>query len=96
MKKATRNYLVNIVMFLLVLFEVVSGFVLWFILPQGGGYRGGRGLTTEASFLWTRETWITLHDWVGVALAIVIVLHLVLHWHWIVYMTKKLFQKHNA
>jgi len=92
-KKSTRNYFINIVMFLLLLFQVVSGFVLWLILPQGGGYRGGRGLTTEASFLWTRETWITLHDWVGVALVVVVLLHLVLHWHWIVYMTKKLCQK---
>ena len=80
-------------MFLLGLLQAVSGFILWLVLPRGGGYRGGRGLTTEASFLWTRETWITLHDWVGVALVVVVLLHLVLHWHWIVYMTKKLCQK---
>ena len=90
MKSATRNYLVNIIMFLLLLLEVASGFVLWFILPRSGGYRGGRGLTTEASFLWTRETWITLHDWVGVALVVIVVIHLILHRKWIVSMTKRL------
>ena len=77
-------------MFLLALFEVVSGFVLWFILPRGGGYRGGSWSIAEASFLWSRDTWIALHDWVGVALVVVVVLHLILHWRWIVFMTKRL------
>jgi len=49
-------------MFLLALFEAVSGFVLWLVLPKGGGYRGGRGSLAEAAFLWTRDNWIALHD----------------------------------
>jgi hypothetical protein len=43
MRKAMINYLVNLVMFVLLLFEAVSGFVLWLILPKGGGYMGGGG-----------------------------------------------------
>lgn len=90
MRKATRNYVVGLIMFLLALFEVVSGFVLWLVLPRGGGYMGGRGggLTTEATFLWPRDTWIDLHNWVGVALLVIVALHLILHWRWIVHMTK--------
>ena len=90
MKKSTRNYLVDLIMFLLALFEVVSGFVLWLILPKGGGYRGGGGLVVETTFLWSRDTWIAIHNWVGVALVVVVVIHLVLHWRWIVSMTKRL------
>jgi hypothetical protein len=37
------------VMFLLALFEGVSGLILWLVLSRGGGYRGGRGLATEAT-----------------------------------------------
>jgi len=88
MGKATSNYLTDLVMFVLFLFEAVSGFILWLILPKGGGYMGGRGLITEATFLWSRDTWIVLHDWVAVALLVVVVLHLVLHWKWIVYTTE--------
>jgi hypothetical protein len=91
MGKATSNYLIDLVMFVLLLFEAVSGFVLWLVLPKGGGYMGGRGLITEATFLWSRDTWIVLHDWVAVALLVVVVLHLVLHWKWIVHMTKTFF-----
>jgi hypothetical protein len=90
MKKSVRNYLIGFVMFLLALFEGVSGLILWLVLSRGGGYRGGRGLATEATFIWSRDTWIVLHDWVGVALAIIVVLHIILHWKWIVYMTKRL------
>ena len=91
MRKSTRNYFLGIFMFLLALVEVVSGFVLWLVLPRGGGgYTGGRGLVGEATFLWSRNTWVDLHDWVGVALVVVVAIHLVLHRRWIAHMTKTL------
>ena len=90
MRKSRRNYIVDLIIFLLALFEVVSGFVLWLVLPRGRGYMGGRGeeLVTEATFLWSRDTWLDLHNWVAVALLVIVVLHLILHWRWIVHMTK--------
>lgn len=69
------------------LVETITGFVLWLIIPRGGGKRG----LTEESFIWSRDTWIDLHDWFAVALLAVLVIHLILHWKWIVYMTKKVF-----
>ena len=76
MRKAARNYLVALIVFLLALFQIISGFVLWLVLPRGRGYMGGRGgeLTTEAAFLWPRDTWIDLHNWVGVALLVIVAL----------------------
>jgi len=90
MRKSRRNYIVDLIIFLLALFEVASGFVLWLVLPRGRGYMGGRGegLVTEATFLWSRDTWLDLHNWVAVALLVIVVLHLILHWRWIVHMTK--------
>jgi len=91
MRKATRNYTVFIAMTLMALFIVASGFVLWLVLPRGGGgYMGGRGDTTQATFLWARDTWIDLHNWVAVALLVVVVIHVILHWKWIAYVTKTL------
>ena len=94
MRKATRNYLLALVMFLLALFQAVSGFVLWFALPRGNGYRGGRDAEIEgaATFLWDRHTWINIHDWVAVALLVLLVIHLILHWKWIVYVTRSYFR----
>lgn len=96
MRKSTRNYIIGIIMFLLAVFETVSGFVLWLVLPRGGGgYMGGRGGGSIATgtFLWSRDTWLDLHNWVGVALVVIVVLHLVLHRRWIVHTTKAFFRR---
>jgi hypothetical protein len=90
MKQWVRNYILFAIMFLLGLFQAVSGFVLWLVLPHGQGYRGGRGLElVDNTFIWQRDTWIDLHDWTAVALLVMIIIHLILHWKWIVHMTKK-------
>ena len=89
MRKATRNYIVFITMFLLALFQAVSGFVMWLVLPSGWGYQGGRGSVVPEVFIWERHTWINLHDWVAMALLVLLVIHLGLHWKWILYHTKK-------
>ena len=54
---------------------------------------GGRGgeLAIESTFLWSRDTWVDLHNWVGVVLVVMVVLHLILHRKWIVSMTKRLY-----
>jgi hypothetical protein len=90
MKQWARNYILFIIMFLLGIFQAVSGFVLWLVIPHGQGYRGGRGLDLVFdSFVWSRDTWMDLHDWTAVALLVMLIIHLVLHWKWIIYMTKK-------
>ena len=89
MRKATRNYLLAMVMALLALCQAVSGFVLWVVLPRGG-YMGGRG--SDGTFLWTRDGWINIHDWTAVALVVIVVTHIILHWGWIVRMTKSYFR----
>jgi hypothetical protein len=81
--------------FLLFLLETFSGFVLWLAVSGGDGFRGGRDGAErpgQQEFLAvTRSDWIDIHDWVGVALLVIIGLHLVLHWRWIVQVTKRAF-----
>lgn len=36
------------------------------------------------------------HDWGGIAMTVLVIVHLALHWKWIVAMTKKLFTGKNA
>jgi hypothetical protein len=82
-------YLFSLVAFLMLsgLIETVSGFVLWLVLPSGGGKRA-----VEVSYLgFTRHTWIDIHDWVAIALTAVVVIHLMVHWKWILRMIKQLF-----
>jgi hypothetical protein len=91
MRKATRNYLLALIMALLALAQAVSGFVLWVVLPRGGGFQGGRG--EESAFIWIRDGWINLHDWTAVALVVIVLVHITLHWGWIVRMTRSYFRQ---
>ena len=94
MKKSVKNYVVFAFLSILGLIQAVSGFVLWLALPQGGGWRGGRPAGGAENTFWSlsRHTWLDIHDWAAVAIVAVIIIHLALHWKWIFYMTKKLFQ----
>ena len=94
MRKWLQNYVMFLVMLLLALYQAVSGIVLWFVLPKGQGFQGGRNphyTGEEQTFIWGRDTWIEWHDWTAVALLALLILHLILHWKWITYMTKKAF-----
>lgn len=91
MKKSMKNYIVFVLLSVLGLLEAVSGFVLWLALPSGGGWRGGGSGITFLSL--SQHTWLDLHDWAAVAIIAVITIHLVLHWKWIWYMTRKLFPR---
>jgi hypothetical protein len=89
MKKWVQNYVLFVFLFLLALCQAVSGFLLWLVI-SGGGYRGGRGIeSADKVFLWSRNTWIDVHNWTAVALLVIIIIHMILHWKWILYTTKK-------
>ncbi|MCL6446582.1 MAG: DUF4405 domain-containing protein [Armatimonadetes bacterium] len=66
----------------------ISGFVRWLILPGAGrgGWREG-----ESVFIFTRHTWTDLHQWLAVIFSVLVVIHLCLHWNWLVATTKRLF-----
>jgi len=65
------------------LLQAVSGLVLWKVLPGGdGGGRFGNG-AGEGSFGWDRHTWLDIHDWSGVALVVIILVHVYLHRKWL-------------
>jgi len=95
MRRTTRNYIIDAIFGLLLLFQGITGFVLWFILPSGGyRYRGGSGLDDGSStFMFSRHTWLDIHQWLAVALLVIFALHIVIHWQWILAMTKSYFRQ---
>ena len=95
MKKAKVLWGMTIGMVLLGLAEAVSGFVLWLGFPDGGGgggrgWGGGGGLGELTFWELSKHTWIDIHDWVAVALVVLVLVHIILHWKWIVRMAKAL------
>jgi hypothetical protein len=92
MTKAGKYWVLALFMGVLSLVEAVTGFVLWLAFPEGGQGAGRLygGISNLTYWGLTKHTWIDIHDWVAVALVAIVLLHVVLHWKWIVRVAKNL------
>jgi Domain of unknown function (DUF4405) len=80
---------------LTLLLELATGVVLWLALPRdgdgdgdGGGF-GRRGGDHSFATL-DRHSWSDPHNWIGLALVAVVLVHLALNWRWITDQTRRL------
>jgi cytochrome b subunit of formate dehydrogenase len=73
MNKALRAYWLTISMSVLGVVLTVTNVLLWRVFPRG--------------FFAARLLLLAIHKWVGLALQILVLVHLWLHWHWITRMT---------
>ena len=86
MKKTTINYIIDIIIGLGFLAAVVTGVFLLF--NTSGGYQGGRN---PQYFI--HAIWIDIHTWSSIIMTVGVTAHLILHWNWMVCMTRKLFSQ---
>jgi len=87
MNRNKVNYYVDLLMAIVFAVMAVTGLVLFFKFPSGE--RTGR-----LSFLdLTKHQWGDIHSWTGIAIVVLVLIHLILHWKWIVVMTKDIFKK---
>jgi hypothetical protein len=89
MNKAKLNYLLDAVIGLAFLLSGATGVA--FLLMGSGGYQGGRnaGFATPLLGL-SRGTWSDLHTLGSLVMIVGIVVHVALHWKWIVCATKNM------
>ena len=84
MEKAKINYFVDVLMGIAFISVVVTGV---FKFP---------GLTKYFISIYqiiTPLTMARIHDWSGVIMSLLVLIHLILHWKWIVVMTKNIFKR---
>jgi hypothetical protein len=77
MKRITINALVDIGCLITFIPSLVSGLVLYLVLPEGGG-RGGSWATYLGI---TRHDWMTIHNYTSLVFAALLIIHLLLHWN---------------
>ncbi len=77
MKSTIANIIIDIVAAFLFLGMIATGYILRFPLPPG---------SNKTLSLWgfSRHQWGDVHFWISMGLLVVLVVHLVLHWNWIV------------
>ena len=97
MKRVTLNFIVDLVSFVVFLCLAFTGFIIKFILPPGTGGRGrqlheGLGREHIKTFgSMSRHEWGDIHFYLAVVFAVLIVVHIILHWSWIKNYFKSLF-----
>lgn len=90
--KAQINYWIDEIIGIAFFLSVLSGLILF--LGPSEGYQGGRNSGYGRTVLLLgHHTWGALHTWSSIAMAAGVFGHLILHWNWIVCMTKKRFRR---
>ena len=89
--KITEQYLATAILFILFLFECLSGFVLWIILPRGR-YDYFLMVSGNGRTFWglQRNIWVDLHAWIAVVIISIIIIHLILNHKWIFAISKNM------
>lgn len=82
-----NNWLVDAALFNSAVIAFLTG--IYFLFLPVGGYQGGRNPMYGVTILFERSTWDDLHTWGGVIMIAVAVIHLTLHWSWVVNMTRR-------
>ena len=91
--KAKINYFVDLAIGIGFIVSAISGIIL-LIAGGSGGYQGGRNPAfNQAIFLFARFTWKDIHNWSSLIMTAGVLGHLILHWNWLICMTKNLFKK---
>jgi mono/diheme cytochrome c family protein len=77
MSRTVINVVIDLIAALLLLGMIATGYLLRFPLPPG---------SNKTHVLWglTRHQWGDVHFWISLGLLLVMLIHLALHWNWIV------------
>jgi hypothetical protein len=81
MKKVSMNYWLDIIAFIEFAFLTTSGILMQYSLPE----RSGHSMTVWGL---SRHQWGDWHYYLALALFTTLALHIVLHWKWIVKLTR--------
>jgi hypothetical protein len=76
MKRITINALIDIGCLITFIPSLVSGLVLYLVLPEGGGR--GSGWVTYLGI--ARNQWVTMHNNTSLIFTALLIIHLLLHW----------------
>lgn len=86
-----NNWLIDAALFLGAVVASVTG--IYFLFFPVGGYQGGRNPYYGITVLFQRETWDDLHTWFGILMILAAAVHIVVHWKWIVNMSRRVAQE---
>ena len=86
-KQTQKNWWIDAALFLSAVAAGLSG--IYYLFLPSNGYQGGRNPLYNIQILFTRQTWDVIHTWGSVAMIIAALIHLGIHWSWVVNMSRR-------
>lgn len=87
---AKVNVFIDVILASSFVVTAISG--LYFHVVGGGGYQAGANPVRDFTLLSGRATWDLVHIWSAVVLIVAAVVHIALHWRWILKVTRRVFR----
>lgn len=87
MNRSKINYIVDFLVCISFIATAFSGVAIKLFMPSG--VRQGR---LQEFLGMEKGIWLEIHDWFGILFIIIVLVHFILHWDWVVCMTKNIFQ----
>ncbi|HMP89158.1 MAG TPA: DUF4405 domain-containing protein [Kiritimatiellia bacterium] len=78
MNKLWWNRVVDFLLWISICLMLSTGFIIRYRLPPGS--KGGHGMEIWG---WSRHEWGDLHTWMAYTVCVFVVVHIVLHWQWL-------------
>lgn len=72
---ATTRYWLSVSLIIVALVLAIAAFLLWVVFPRG--------------YFPSRVVWVEIHKWAGLAITIGVLVHIALHWRWLLQMTRR-------
>ena len=82
MGRTRKRLFVVVILFILALFQTMTGMIMWFAFPEND-VNGHDAIETTFWSL-SHHDWATPHQWAAIALVAVIIIHLFINWKWLV------------
>ncbi len=89
-KQTQKNWWIDAALFGSAIVAMLSG--TYFLYLPSGGFQGGRNTLYNIQVLFSRSTWDDLHTWGGVIMIAAAIIHLSVHWQWVVSMARRIWQ----
>jgi len=91
MRRNTLNFLVDIVSLVVMFGMIATGLVIRFVLPPGTGGRHGGAHKVLCGL--GRHDWGDIHFWLAVAIGVLLLVHVALHWAWVCGIVQRLVRR---
>jgi hypothetical protein len=86
-KQTQKNWWIDAVLFGSALIAILSG--IYFLFLPTGGFQGGRNPLYNLQIVFNRQTWEDLHTWGSIAMIAAVIIHLAIHWSWVISMARR-------